>query len=102
LGAIMLVPHGAETGRAEDEKPARPRRETEPARGEHSKKVPAGEEQRVALHGPDPEHHSVGASADLVGRLPVRAAVAEQLPVRALGLNLGAGPPFVGAVAPLS
>src|SRR5262249_36656043 len=98
----MLVPHGAETGRAEDEEPARPRLETEPARGEHSKKVPAREEQRVSLDDPDPEHHSVGTSADLIGRLPVRAALAEQLPVRALGVNLGAGPPFVRAVVPLS
>src|SRR5262245_19575987 len=98
----MLVPHGAETGRAEDEEPARPRLETEPARGEHSKKVPAGEQQRVSLDGPDPEHDSIGASADLVGRLSCRAAVAKQLPVRALGMNLGAGPPFVRAVVPLS
>src|SRR5262245_24479174 len=97
----MLVPHSTETGSAENEHSTRPRLETEPARGEHSKKVPAREEERVSLDCPDPKHDSVGPSSDLVGRLSFRATVSEKLPGGAFSVNLGAGPPFVRTVVPL-
>src|SRR5262250_1299360 len=97
----MLVAHRTEAGRPEDEQPARARLEPEPARREHPKKVSAREEQGVPLDRPDPQYHAVGPSADLRGRLPFRAAVAEQLPVGTLRVNLGAGPAFVRAVVPL-
>src|SRR5262245_50025903 len=97
----MLVPHSTETGSSENEHSTRPRLETEPARGEDSKKVPAREEERVSLDGPDPKHDSVGPSSDLVGRFSFRAPVSEELPVGAFGVNLGAGPPFVRTVVPL-
>src|SRR5437899_1501890 len=90
LGSTMLVPHRTETGRAEQEVPARPRVEPEPARGEHSEKVSARKEQHVPSDCPHPAYHPVGPRSDLVRRLPFRAAVAEQLPVRALGVDVGA------------
>jgi hypothetical protein len=100
LGPVVLVPHRAEAGRAQQKVPARPRFEAEPARGKHSEKVPARKEQHVAVHCPHPASHPVGPRPDLVRQLPSRAAVAEQLPVRALGTDVGAGETFVRAVVP--
>src|SRR5207245_6639331 len=76
------------------------RGETKPARREHSETVPAGEERGVAFDGARPAHRPVGPRPDLVGRLPSRAAVAEQLPVRTLAVDVGAGATFIRAVVP--
>src|SRR5262249_32460132 len=100
VGAVMFVPRRTEAGRAEEEVPARPRLEPEPARSEYAEEVPAREQQHVAIDGADSAYHTVGPRSDLVRRLPSRAAVAEQLPVRALGVDLRAGTTFIGAVVP--
>src|SRR2546428_3684793 len=100
LRAVMFVPNRTEAGCSEHEVPARPRLEPEPTRGEHSEKVAARKEQHVPLDGSHPAYHPVGPRSHLVRRLPARAAVAEQLPVRALGLNLGAGATFIHAIVP--
>src|SRR5262249_33114123 len=97
---VMLVPHRTEAGRAQEEIPARRRLEPEPARGEHSEEVSAREEKHVALDGPHPPDHAVGSRPDLIRRLASRAAVAEQLPVATLRVDLGAGTTFIGAVVP--
>src|SRR2546427_9672829 len=60
LGPGMFVPHRAETGRSEQEVPARPRLEPQPARREHSEKVPAREEQGVPFDCPPPPDQPVG------------------------------------------
>src|SRR5262249_30933325 len=73
LRPVMFVPHRTEAGRAEHEIPARSRRQPEPARGEHSKKVPARKEQAVPIDGPHSLYHTVGPSTDLVGGLACRA-----------------------------
>src|SRR5262245_58698051 len=97
----MLVPHRTEAGRPEDEQGARPGLEPEPTRREDPKEVPAREEQDVSLDRPDPKYNAVGASSDVGGGLSIRAAVAEQLPVGTLGVNLGGSATFVRAVVPL-
>ena len=96
----MLVPHRTETGRAEQQVPPRPRFESKPAHPEHSEKMPARKEQHVPPDCAHPAYHPVGPRSDLVRRLPSRAAVAEQLPVRALGADVGAGPTLIRAVVP--
>ena len=45
--------------------------------------------------------HAIRARADLLRRLAARTAVAEELPVRALRVDLGRGAPLVVAVVPL-
>src|SRR5260370_22646693 len=100
LGPIMFVPHRTETGRSKHEVPARPRVEPEPARGQHSEKVSARKEQDLPFDRPHPAYHPVGPCSDLIRRLPSRAAVAEQLPVRTLGANVSAGATFIRAVVP--
>src|SRR5439155_25823917 len=58
------------------------------------------EEQHVPSDCPHPAYHPVGPRSDLVRRLPSRTAVAEQLPVGALGANVGARATLVRAVVP--
>src|SRR3989442_8361428 len=100
LGPIVLVPHDAQAGPSEQEVPARARVESKPARSEHSEKVPAREEQGVAFDGAHPAHHPGRPRPDLVRRLSSPAAVAEQLPVGPLAVDVRAGATFVGAVVP--
>src|SRR5437773_9941498 len=100
IGPIVLVPHGTQAGRAEEEVPARPGLEPEPARGEHPEKVSAREEQRVPLDGPHPAYHAVGTRSDLVGRLSCRRTVAKELPVWPLGVDVDAGATFIRAIVP--
>src|SRR5262245_32766447 len=57
LRQVMLVPHRAEAGRAQQEIPACSRREPEPAGGEHPEKVSARKEQRVPFEGSHAPHH---------------------------------------------
>src|SRR5262245_51010985 len=63
--------------------------------------MPAREEQHVALLGAHPADHAVGARPDLRRRLAAGTAVAEELPVGALGVDLGRGPALVVAIVPL-
>src|SRR5262249_3473314 len=99
---IMFVPKRAETGRVQQEVPARSWGEPEPARGEHPEEVPAREEQSVPVDFPRPAYHAVGPRSDQVWRLPPGAAVPEQLPIGALGVDLGARAAFVRPVIPFT
>ena len=58
----------------------------------------AREEQHVALDRAHAAHHVIGAGAHLIRRFPTGAAVAENLPVGAFGVDFGAGATFVVAV----
>src|SRR2546425_6909199 len=77
LGSIVLIPHDTQAGRSEQEVPARPRVEPQPARGEHSEKVAAREEQGVSIDVSHAAYDPIGARADLVRRLSPSAAVAK-------------------------
>src|SRR5207237_2168366 len=54
LGPAMFISHRTEAGRAQQEVPARPRFEPEPARGEHSEEMSARKEQHANAHRPPP------------------------------------------------
>src|SRR5262245_58331823 len=60
----------------------------------------AREQKRVAFDGSHAADDAVGSGSDLLRRLPFRSAVAKQLPVRALDVDVGAGAPLVRAVIP--
>src|SRR5438067_341282 len=98
---IVLVSERAEARRAEEEVPACAGLEPEPPARKHAQKVSTREQQRVAVDGAHAADHAVGPGSDLIGRLSVRGAIAEQLPVRALGMDLGARATLVRAVIPL-
>src|SRR5262245_54179411 len=87
---IVLVADSASAGRAEQAITSRGGLEPQPARREHAQEVSAREEQHVLPHTTHPADGAVGARGDLVGRLPSRATVAEELPAGALRVDLGA------------
>src|SRR6267143_673002 len=72
-----------------------------PARSQHSEEVPAGEKQNVARRRPHAVQYSVSPRGDLLWRFAARAAVAEQLPVRAFRTDLDRTATLVLAVVPL-
>src|SRR5262245_9156692 len=55
--------------------------------------MPAGKEQHVPLDGPRSAYHAGGPDTNLFRGFPSRTTIAEQLPVRALGVD------FTGAAA---
>src|SRR5258706_14536652 len=89
LGKVVLVPERAQARRAQQEESAGARFETEPTRGEHPQEMPARKQQHVRLEAAHLAHHAIGPGTDLLWRLSARAAVAEQVPAGALGVNLG-------------
>src|SRR5215470_5018403 len=68
---------------------------------ERAQDVAAREDQDVSVDGAHLRHHPVGAGPDLRGELAARAAVAEEIPVRALGVDVLARAALVAPVVPL-
>src|SRR5262245_14110574 len=58
--------------------------ESEPPRGQYAQEMPAGEKQYVSCDRAHAFHHAVGSRTNLIGRFPSGAAIAKQLPLRAL------------------
>src|SRR5215467_3475246 len=99
--SVVLVAEGAQARCLEIEIARAAGLQPEPARPEHAEDVAAREDQHVAVDGAHLRHHAVGPGPDLRGRLAVGAAVAEEVPVRALGVDVLARAPFVAPVVPL-
>src|SRR5262245_44781186 len=76
--------------------------ETQPARGKHSQKVGAREYGQVSLQGSHSADDPVGSDAHLIRGFSARATVAEQLPIRALRVDLGGAATFILAIIPFS
>src|SRR5215475_9267833 len=84
----MLVAERPESGRAEKKVPGPIRREPEPACRQDAKEVPAGEEEDVAGDRAHALHDPIRARADLRRALAIGAAIAKEIPVRSLGVDL--------------
>src|SRR5271169_973314 len=100
LGRFVLVAQCAQARSAQQEVPAARRVETEPAGGEHPQEMPARKNQHVAFDRAHPAHDAVGPRAYLARRLSSGAAVTEELPVRALRMDLSRAAALVLAVIP--
>jgi hypothetical protein len=74
--------------------------ETQPARGKHSQKVGAREYSQVSLESPRSADDPVGSDAHLIRGFSAWATVAEQLPIRALHVDLGGAATFILAIIP--
>src|SRR5580704_15261033 len=72
----------------------------EPLSCKHSQEMAAGKKEHGSLDGSHPAHYPARARAYLVGRFASWAPVAEKLPVRAQGVNLGRRTTFIFAVIP--
>src|SRR5208282_869265 len=101
LGQFMLIAQRAEARSAQQEVPATSRVEAEPAGREHPQEMPARKNQHVAFDRAHSAHDAVGPRADLARRLSSGAAVTEQLPVRALHMDLSGAAALILAIVPL-
>src|SRR5215469_4517054 len=100
LRGAVFITQDAQAGRLQQEVSTAARFEPEPASRDHSQEMPAREQQHVPLNPPHSIHDPVGPSADLLRRFPSGAAVAKQLPIWMLCMNLGGAAPLVLAVVP--
>src|SRR5271169_1935890 len=100
LGQFMLIAQRAEARSAQQEVPATRRVETEPAGREYPQEMPARKNQYVAFDRAHPAHDAIGPRADLAWRLSSGAAVTEELPVRALRMDLSRAAALILAVIP--
>jgi hypothetical protein len=92
-GQVVFIAQRAQARGAQQEVPAARRVETEPAGGEHPQEMPARKNQHVAFDRAHPAHDAVGPRAYLARRLSSGAAVTEELPVRALRMDLSRAEP---------
>src|SRR5208337_1089421 len=100
LGQIVLVAKRAQARSAQHEVSASQGFQPQPTRSQHPQKVPVRKNQNVV---PDRAHsadHTIGARTNLGGRLPSRTTIAEQLPARALRMDLASGSSLILAVVP--
>src|SRR5262245_58904160 len=97
-----FISESAEARCAQHAVPAADRRfEPEPAGSQYPHEMPAREHQHVALNCAYPGYDAVCSRGHLSRRLAAWAAIAEQLPVGALRLNLRRPPTLVLSVVPL-
>src|SRR5262249_34396884 len=96
----VFVPQRAQTGGAQHQCACICHLQRRPSRCQHSEKVSAGKEQKISLHSSNATYYAVGSRCDLLRRFASGAAVAEELPVRPLGMNFGTTASFVNAVVP--
>ena len=100
LAQVMLIAQCAQARGAQQEVSSGRWFQPQPAGGEHPQEMAAGKKQHVALEGSHPAQHAVSPRAYLVRRFTSGATVAEQLPIRALSIDLGRASALVLAVVP--
>src|SRR4029077_7947311 len=96
---MLIAEHTQARGAQHDVAPA-PRAKSEPADSEHPQEMPTRKQQHVPLDTSHSIDHPVCPNGHLIRRFTSRAAVAEQLPFRALSMDLGGAKPLVLAVVP--
>src|SRR4030095_4332626 len=74
--------------------------EPEPARGEYSQEMPAGEKQHVTLDTAHPFQRAVRRRANLFWRFPSGSAIPKQLQIRALLVNISGKATLILAIVP--
>src|SRR5438309_5069617 len=88
LRQVVFVTQRTQARGAQQEVPTECGIEHEPARGEYSQEMPAGEKQHVTFDTAHAFHRAVCPRANLVRRFPSWASIAKQLPIRALPVNV--------------
>jgi hypothetical protein len=100
LRQIVLVAKRAQAGRGQQEISASLRFQPQPSRSQYPQKVPTRKNQNVALDRAHAANHTVSPRSNLGWRFPSGTTVAEQLPARALGMDLPSAQTLVFAVVP--
>src|SRR6266403_6065563 len=100
FGQVVFITQRAHARCAQQEQPAGRRFEAKPTGGEHPKKMAARKKQHIALDRAQPAHDTISTRAHLGRRFPSRATVPEQLPVRALHVDLRRAAALIISVVP--
>src|SRR5262249_49949621 len=100
LGQVVFVTQGTHTRGAQQEVATGSRFEPQPSSRKHAQEMPAGKEQYVPLEGPHSAYHPVGPDTNLFRGFPSRTTITEQLPVRALGVDVTGAAALVVSVIP--
>jgi len=86
---VMFVAKSTEACRAQQKIPASgSRSKAQPACSQHSNEVSAAEDEYILSNLAETPNDTVRALADFCGRLTLRGAIAEQVPVRVVMENL--------------
>src|SRR6476660_4264914 len=97
----VFIAQAAQASRTEHERSAEQRFQPNPTRSQYSKKVAAREKQNVSGNFTDALHDTVCPRRNVFWRFAARAAIAEQLPVRAFCKDLSRAAAFVLSIVPL-
>src|SRR6266850_6365750 len=100
LRQVVFIAQRTQARRAEQEVSTECGIEPQPARGEYSQEMPAGEKQHVTFDRAGAFQHTICPRTDLVRRLPSGAAIPKQLPVRALPVDVSSKATFILAIVP--
>src|SRR5262245_44407489 len=100
LGQVVFVAQGTHASRAQQEVATGSRFEPQPSSRKHAQEMPTGKEQHVPLDGPDSAYHTVSPDTNLFRGFPSRTTIAEQVPVRALGVDFTGTAALVLSVIP--
>src|SRR6266852_386940 len=96
----VFMAEAAQAGRVEHQRSADNCFHPNPTRGQHSEKVATREKQNVAGDSAYSLHYAVCPRSNVFWRFAPRAAVAEQLPVRAFCKDVSRVAAFVLAIVP--
>src|ERR1700677_1823800 len=99
--AAVIIAQYANASGVEHQMATERRRAINPPRGEYPQHMSARENQDVAVERPKPRHHPINPLGDLQHGLAAGTTVAEELPLRALSMNLRECPALIIAVIPL-
>src|SRR5437870_656727 len=100
LRQVVFVAQRTHARRAEHEVSTERGIEAEPASSKYSEKMRARKDQHITLDSAHAFHHAVCPRADLVRRFSSGAAIAKQLPVRALPVDVSGKATLILAIVP--
>src|SRR5262245_10302959 len=100
LREVVFVAQRTETRGAQHEVSTECGIKSEPTNGEYSQEMPTGEKQDVIFDRANAFHHTICSRANLVGRFPSRTAIAKQLPIRALLVDVSGQATLIRAIIP--
>src|SRR3989454_8007815 len=100
LRQVVFIAQRTHARRAEHEVSTERGIEAEPASSKYTEKMRARKDQHITLDSAHAFHHAVCPRAHLVRRFPSGAAIAKQLPIRALPVDVSGKATLILAVVP--
>src|SRR4029077_19828700 len=101
LGQVVFGAQCTQACCAQEEESASPRLQTKPAGGEYPQEVATGKKKHVTLDRTHTFDRAICPRANLARCFPARAAIAKDLPIRALPMDVSSTATLVLAIVPL-